>query len=192
MNRRVLISCLGVATAAALAGCLGGPNPPTAGSENGNENGSESQSGNGGGADDGGDGGTGGSAGGTGDGAATGTHPRFTETSLTATGRCENPGAATVQFDDEAVTVTGCAHGRNGCSVPVLDDVAYAVKGDLLTVVVATEVDRGDDEMCTQALVPLGYRVRVTMDGMVPGTARVVHDDVDGRREVARTRRGGA
>ncbi|WP_152040017.1 hypothetical protein [Salinigranum salinum] len=170
MHRRTLLSGLGIALAVTVAGCLGGA-PGTG----------DGGDGDGDGPDDGDDG----------DGAAGGggTHPRFTETSLTSTGRCENPGTASVQFDDAGVTVTGCAHGRNGCAVAVLDDVSYAVEEDLLTVVVASEVERGEDEMCTEALLPLGYEVRVEMDGMVPPNVRVVHDDVDGRREVARTSR---
>jgi hypothetical protein len=74
--------------------------------------------------------------------------------------------------------------------VAVLDDVSYTVAEDLLTVVVAGEVRRDEDEMCTEALLPLGYEARVVMDGTVPGTVRVVHDDVDGRREVTRESRG--
>ena len=170
MHRRVMLSSLGLAAAATLTGCLGGDSPPTD--------------------DDGdGDGGTpptdtddsGGSAGGT--------HPRFTETSLTATGRCDSHGTASVDFDDDGVTVTGCARGRNGCAVPVLGDVSYAVSRDTLTVVVASEVERDDDQLCTEALLPLGYEARVVMDGTTPGDVRVIHDDVDGRREVARASR---
>ncbi len=164
MHRRVLLSALGPALVTA-AGCLGGA--PTAGDGDGSSGGD-----------------TGGSAGST--------HPQFIETSLTRTGQCERPGTASVAFDDEAVTTTGCAHGRNGCAVPVLADVSYSPDGDLLTVVVAGEVQRDEDEACTEALLPLGYEARVVMDGTVPGVVSVVHDDVDGRREVVRLTRDGA
>jgi hypothetical protein len=182
MHRRTLVSGLGIALTVALSGCLGG-GPPTAGGGDGNRNGN--------GSGDGDDGPPGGSDDDSG-GSAGGTHPRFTETSLTATGRCEDPGTAAVRFDDTGVTVTGCAHGRNGCAVPVLADVSYAVEENLLTVVVASEVEQRGDTGCTQALEPLGYEARVAMDGMVPPNVRVVHDDVDGRREVARVSRDGA
>ncbi|WP_318567210.1 hypothetical protein [Salinigranum marinum] len=187
MHRRTLLSGLGVAFVAAIAGCLGG-GPPTAGDGTGGSGGSD-----GGGSDtDGSGGGTDSQPDGPGDGdggpSGGGTHPRFTETSLVSTGRCDSPGTATVRFDDAGVTVTGCAHGRNGCAVAVLDDVSYTPEGDLLTVVVASVVERDPDQACTEALLPLGYEVRVAMDGMVPGVVRVVHDDVDGRREVARRR----
>jgi hypothetical protein len=175
MHRRTLLSGVGVALAA-TAGCLGG-GPPVA--DGGNDG-------------DGDDPGTGSPGDGDGSAGGGGTHPRFTETSLTSTGQCENTGTASVDFGDEAVTITGCAYGRNGCAVPVFADVSYAPDGDLLTVVVASEVERRGDVGCTEALLPLGYEARVAMDGMVPGVVRVVHDDVDGRREVARERRDGA
>ncbi|AUV80638.1 hypothetical protein C2R22_02350 [Salinigranum rubrum] len=166
MQRRALLSTLGLTLPTTLAGCLGGV--PTAGDGDGSP-----------------EDGSGGAAGG-------GTHPRFTETSLTSTGQCERPGTASVAFGDEAVTVTGCAHGRNGCAVPVLADVSYTPAEDHLTVVIASEVRRDEDEACTEALLPLGYEARVVMDGAVPGTVSVVHDDVDGRREVVRGTRDGA
>jgi hypothetical protein len=174
MHRRAFLSALGFTLTTTLAGCLGGAPGAGGGGDGGDDRDDTAGPGDGGG--------SGGNAGG-------GTHPRFTETSLTSTGQCESPGTAAVDFSDEAVTVTGCAHGRNGCAVPVLGDVSYAPDGDLLTVVVASEVERGEDEMCTEALLPLGYEARVAMDGMVPGVVSVVHDDVDGRREVARARR---
>ena len=174
MHRRSLLSAFGLGLPVALAGCLGGGTPPTAGDGGSDDTPSTDTDGSGGAAGGG------------------GTHPRFTETSLTSTGQCDSPGTATVDFDYEGVTVTGCAHGSNGCSVPVLGDVSYTPDEDLLTVVVASEVERRGDVGCTQALKPLGYDARVVMDGMVPGTVRVVHDDVDGRREVARVSRDGA
>lgn len=180
MHRRTILSGFGVALAVALSGCLGG-GAPTAGGNGGSGGGGDDDSG-GGGDGDGSDGAAGGG----------GTHPRFTETSLTSTGQCDSPGTAAIDFDDAGVTVIGCAHGRNGCAVPVLGDVSYGVEENLLTVVVASEVERSEDEMCTEALLPLGYEARVEMDGMVPSNVRVVHDDVDGRREVARERRAGA
>jgi hypothetical protein len=176
MHRRFVLSSLGLAATATLAGCLGGGSPPTAGNSDDGDGDSD------GGTphtdtDDTASGGSGG-----------GTHPRFTETSLTATGRCDSHGTASVDFDD-GVTVVGCARGRNGCAVPVLGDVSYAVSEDTLTVVVASEVERDEGQLCTEALLPLGYEVRVVMDGTVPADVRVVHDDVDGRREVARASR---
>jgi hypothetical protein len=180
MYRRVLLSGVGIAVATALTGCLAG-GPPTAGGGSG-ESGGGSDGEDGSEAPGGGDGSSGGDG---------GTHPRFTETTLTSTGQCDGPGTASIRFGDVAVIVTGCAHGPNGCAAPVLADVSYAPTEDLLRVVVASEVERGEDEACTQALLPLGYEVRVAMDGTVPGAVRVVHDDVDGRREVAFARRDG-
>jgi hypothetical protein len=174
MHRRFVLSGVGLAVAATLAGCLGG-SPPTDG--DGDDGTPPTDT-------DDGSGGSGGSSGGT--------HPRFTETSLASTGRCDSHGTASVDFDDAGVTVTGCARGRNGCAVPVLADVSYAVSDDTLTVVVASTVERDEDELCTEALLPLGYEARVVMDGTVPGHVRVIHDDVDGRRTVARASRSGS
>jgi hypothetical protein len=171
MRRRALLSTLGLALTTPAAGCLGGEAPPVA--EN---SGTEDADGT----DDGSD------------GSGTATQPRFVETSLTDTGQCESPGTASVRFGGDGVTVTGCAHGPNGCAVPALADVSYDPANDLVTVVVASEVERRGDVGCTQALVPLGYEVRVVMDGAVPEAVSVVHDDVDGRREVVRVGRDGA
>jgi hypothetical protein len=171
MRRRVLLSTLGLALTTPAAGCLGGGAPPVA-----EDGGTEDP--------DGTDDGSGGSG--------TATRSRFVETSLTGTGRCEQPGTASVRFGADGVTVTGCARGPNGCAVPALADASYTPDGGLLTVVVASRVERHGDVGCTQALVPLGYEVRVVMDGTVPEAVSVVHDDVDGRREVVRVGRDGA
>jgi hypothetical protein len=164
MDRRFVLSGIGLTVAATLAGCLGGGSPPA---DDGDDGTPPTDTDDGGG----------------------GTHPRFTETSLTSTGRCDSHGTASIGFDDDGVTITGCARGRNGCAVPVLADVSYAASEDTLTVVVASEVERDEDELCTEALLPLGYEARVVMDGTVPTHVRVIHDDVDGRRDVARASR---
>ncbi|MFC6826620.1 hypothetical protein [Halopelagius fulvigenes] len=122
-------------------------------------------------------------------GGASGTHPRFTESSLTPLDECPSPGEASVAFDDEGVTVTGCIVGKNGCTVPSLEHLSYDGQEGLVTLVVAAVEERDDDEMCTEALENLGYEARVALDGTVPSAVVVVHDDVNGKREVAREER---
>ncbi|SFF87351.1 hypothetical protein SAMN04488063_0610 [Halopelagius inordinatus] len=170
MNRRTILTGTAALLPLALAGCVGG-----SGGSGGSDGETETETETGGLGTD--------AAGGT------GTHPRFTETSLTRRDECPSPGEASVTFDDEGVTATGCIVGKNGCTVPSLEDVSYVGEKDLVTLVVAAVEERDEDEACTEALVNLGYEARVELDGTVPAAAAVVHDDVDGRREVTRTER---
>ena len=95
---------------------------------------------------------------------------------------CPNPGGATVRLDADPVSVVGCVIGKNGCTRPRLASVDRDA-GDV-TVVVAAVEEREEDEACTEALVNLGYEVRID-DADPPTSVTVVHDDVDGRRTVA-------
>ena len=72
--------------------------------------------------------------------------------------------------------------GKNGCTRRRLASVDRDA-GDV-TVVVAAVEEREEDEACTEALVNLGYEVRID-DADPPTSVTVVHDDVDGRRTVA-------
>lgn len=102
---------------------------------------------------------------------------------------CVEPGTAAAELTDSSVAVTGGLRGPTGCSVPALEDVSYDVAADRLTVSVATE-ETG--EACTQMITELAYRLELRFDGGPPGTVAIVHDGVDGRREVARERIGSA
>lgn len=95
---------------------------------------------------------------------------------------CPNPGGATVRLDADPVSVVGCVIGKNGCTRPRLASVDRDA-GDV-TVVVAAVEEREEDEACTEALVNLGYEVRIDYADP-PTSVTVVHDDVDGRRTVA-------
>lgn len=180
MNRRTVLTGTAALLPLALAGCVGGSGGSDGETETETEAETETETAEpetlteGTGTD---------AAGGS------GTHPRFTETSLTRLEECPSPGEASVAFDDEGVTVTGCIVGKNGCTVPSLEDVSYDGEKELVTLVVAAVEERDEDEACTEALVNLGYEARVELDGTVPAAAAVVHDDVDGRREVARAER---
>jgi hypothetical protein len=115
------------------------------------------------------------------------TPTRVTDTSFTATGRCAREGDPTVDVDDGTATVTveGCVRGRNGCAEARLGGAEYDPTSGRLEVVVRTVVDTPPDTVCTQALTALGYRATVAFDAGTPATVAVVHDDVDGRRQVA-------
>ncbi|MFB6091598.1 MAG: hypothetical protein ABEK02_01155 [Haloquadratum sp.] len=112
--------------------------------------------------------------------------PRLVTASLLPREACPDPGGATVRFGEgDAITVRGCVVGKNGCTVPRLQDVRYDADATALTVVVAAVEERAENEACTEALVNLGYEVDVEVQGATPTRVRVVHDDVDGRRTVA-------
>ena len=97
---------------------------------------------------------------------------------------CDERGSAAVSTDGDAVVVTGCITGRNGCVMAVLDETAYDDEVDELRVVVGTEKGT-DGDVCTQALTALGYRCRVGFDGRRPATTVVVHDGAGGASTVA-------
>ncbi|RDI71412.1 hypothetical protein [Halopelagius longus] len=175
MNRRTVLTGTAALLPLALAGCLGG----SAGSDGETDTETEQTETETTGTDE---------LPTTGDGTS-GTHPRFTESSLTPRDECSSPGEASVAFDDEGVTVTGCIVGKNGCTVPSMEDLTYDGREGLVTLVVAAVEERDDDEMCTEALENLGYEARVALDGTVPSAVAVVHDDVNGKREVAREER---
>jgi len=103
---------------------------------------------------------------------------------LTPRESCPDPGGATVDLDADPVSVVGCVVGKNGCTRPRLSSVERDRNTGGVTVVVAAVEERGDGEACTEALVNLGYEVRID-DGDPPTSVTVVHDDVDGRRTVA-------
>jgi len=115
--------------------------------------------------------------------------PTIADHSLSPRQACEVAGKADVAFDASSVTVTGCIRGPNGCSVPVLDSVAYDADADRLTVVVATEDEGGTDTACTQAIVNRGYEVGVRFDGGLPRRVVVYHDGAYDRVEAARVSR---
>jgi hypothetical protein len=100
---------------------------------------------------------------------------------------------AAVAFDeaDGTVSVRGCLRGRNGCARAALpgDGVTYDADAGVLHVRVHTVVEADEDTVCTQAITPRGYEATARFEGGLPGVVAVVHDDVDGRREVARVER---
>jgi hypothetical protein len=83
------------------------------------------------------------------------------------------------------VKIEGCVRGRNGCAEPRLGAVEYDPASGRLDVVVRSIVDVPPDTVCTQALTDRGYRATISLDAGRPATVAVVHDDVDGRRQVA-------
>lgn len=121
------------------------------------------------------------------DGGESGTEPSPTPgTGLSAVtlvprAACPDPGGATVRFGDDPVAVVGCVVGQNGCTRPRVASVDR--DGDAVELVVAAVEERETDEVCTEALVNLGYEARL---GYVepPTSVTVVHDDVHGRRVV--------
>ncbi|MFA1610131.1 hypothetical protein [Halobellus rubicundus] len=97
---------------------------------------------------------------------------------------CPTAGDATVELGDGSATVRGCVVGKNGCTVPSLREVTIDAETDVATVVVAAVEERGEDEACTEALVNLGYEVRVDAGDATLTGVEVVHDDIEGRRVV--------
>ncbi|WP_224270143.1 hypothetical protein [Haloprofundus salinisoli] len=174
MNRRTLLARTAALAAVGVAGCT------TDGTTDDTGNGGDNSTGNGG-TDDTDDETT--DDGSTDDG-SDGETTELVDQTFERTGDCEHAGSATVTRDGQTAVVEGCIRGRNGCAVAVLDDVQYDAAEDRLAVVVATEIDQDDDEVCSQALVSRGYRVRAEFDGGTPGTVDVVHDGVDGRTTV--------
>lgn len=155
MQRRTYLTSIAAALAA-TAGCTGGSTGDTGSTES--ESPTESPT-------------------------ATPSQPRITEYSLEGRENCDEPGAAEIAVDGNDVVVDGCIVGKDGCQVPVLDNVVS--EADELEVRVTTE-KRTDADACTQQLVDLPYRVTVTFENGLPGTTRVIHDGVDGERQAGK------
>ena len=85
------------------------------------------------------------------------------------------------------VVVTGTITGKNGCRTAVLDSVR--TEGPTLTVTVSTREDPESGDVCSQALVGIGYRLVVTPE-TPPQSVRVVHRGANGRGEFVRQRDG--
>ena len=102
---------------------------------------------------------------------------------LTPRESCPDPGGATVALGADPVSVVGCVIGKNGCTRPRVASVDRDRDAGAVTVVVAAVEERADNEACTDALVNLGYEVRIDYNDP-PTSVEVVHDDVDGRRTV--------
>ncbi|KAB1192435.1 hypothetical protein GJR96_02865 [Haloferax sp. MBLA0076] len=104
-----------------------------------------------------------------------------------STDECPADGKANVPaIENGIISVEGCLWGASGCSVVRLAAVEYDAESNTAAVVVETVEETAPDEECTQALVPLGYRVELRFKFQLPGEVVVVHDDVNGRRTVAR------
>lgn len=161
MRRRTVLSGLVVALPLSLAGCTGGSPPSDSNGADTTDEPSETD---------------------TPDGDTV--TPGRISANLVPREACPNPGEATVSFGDETISVVGCVVGKNGCTVPRLQEVDYDRETEELTVVVASVEEREEDEACTEALVNLGYEVESETAGIEPVSVRVVHDDVDGRRTV--------
>jgi hypothetical protein len=116
--------------------------------------------------------------------------PQVTDQSFEPRSNCGEPGAATISVDGDTVVVEGCIVGKNGCQRPVLELATYDDQRDELRVRVATEAP-SDTEACTQALVDLPYRVRVTFVDGLPGTTTVIHDGVNGQQQAGQAETGG-
>lgn len=102
---------------------------------------------------------------------------------------CDGSRGASVAFVDEAVRVTGCIRGPNGCHVAV--PRGASVDGGTLRVTVTTDAEAGDGTAtaCTQALVRRGYETTVTTTGGVPSTVEVRHVEMGETKTVATAER---
>ncbi|ELZ94765.1 hypothetical protein C440_06812 [Haloferax mucosum ATCC BAA-1512] len=118
-------------------------------------------------------------------------HPRLVGRTLSPeTARnCSPDGQAQISHTTTGVEISGCIWGRNGCSVARLGRTDYDVEADVATVVVETVEDAEPGEACTQAIVVRGYVVQLRFEVGLPEQVVVVHDDANGRREVARRTR---
>lgn len=100
--------------------------------------------------------------------------PGVVDTSFEVTDRGPGGGDdATVTFDED-VTVEGTIRGNNGCYTAEL--AGASLDDGTLAVRVRAYEDRDEDELCTQALVGIGYRATVAVAGRGPDRVVVVHE----------------
>ncbi|WEL24800.1 hypothetical protein [Haloferax volcanii] len=98
---------------------------------------------------------------------------------------CSADGGALASETETGVSVVGCVTGATDCSIARLARADYDAVSDTATLVVET-VERADAENCAESPVVRGYEATLRFESGLPGRAVVVHDDADGRREVAR------
>ncbi len=90
------------------------------------------------------------------------------------TGSDTDPGDIEFRSETNEVVVSGTVRARNGCETAMVEDLAYAAETDTLSVRVIAEVPpEKEDQMCTQALADLTYRLTVAFQGGLPETAEV-------------------
>ncbi|ELZ93113.1 hypothetical protein [Haloferax sulfurifontis] len=113
-------------------------------------------------------------------------HPRLVGRSFTPVRADACPAEGALASETETgVSVVGCVSGATDCAVARLARADYDAESDTATVVVET-VGRADAENCAESPVARGYEATLRFESGLPGRAVVVHDDADGRREVAR------
>lgn len=78
--------------------------------------------------------------------------------------------------DVVAVTVEGALTGRNSCYTAELESAEYDPDEDVFSVNVRSFEDREEDEMCTQVMTELEYRLTASFEGGLPERATVRHD----------------
>lgn len=84
----------------------------------------------------------------------------------------EGSGNAEFNEDEGSITLTGTVIGNNGCATARLAEAR--VEEGVLNANVETVNDGG--EVCTQALVALGYEATLSFDGEIPNEVSVSHD----------------
>ncbi|WP_101295461.1 hypothetical protein [Halegenticoccus soli] len=118
---------------------------------------------------------------------ATPSQPSISDRSFAETGDCSEPETAEIAYGESSVAATGCIRGPNGCSAARLNGAT--LDGGTLEIVVGIEDTRDENEVCTEAIVHLGYEATVEFDGGLPEKTIVIHDGMDGRKTVATAER---
>lgn len=94
--------------------------------------------------------------------------------------------SATVQMEDNAVTVTGVIQGNNGCYTARLAAIEF--QEDTLSVRVESYEDRDEGTVCSQAVVSLEYEAVITLADGLPGSVHVYHNGEQVETESPTTR----
>ncbi|WP_058826610.1 hypothetical protein [Haloferax sp. Q22] len=112
--------------------------------------------------------------------------PRLVGRSLTPVraDACPADGALATETET-GFSVVGCVSGATECTIARLARADYDAESDTATLVVEA-VERTDVKNCTESPVVRGYEATLRFESGLPGRAVVVHNDADGRREVAR------
>lgn len=91
---------------------------------------------------------------------------------------------ARVEFEDDAVVVTGTIDGSDACKTAELADASYDPDADEFGIVVET-VEGEDAGACAQCIVEIDYRATFTFDGSLPPRITVRHEGSGGPVDVA-------
>lgn len=97
----------------------------------------------------------------------------------------EQTNAATISFDEDAVTASGTIWGSDAGRTATLADASFDRSASELTLTVTTADREDGGDVAAQCITEIDYEVRATFEGSLPDSVTVVHVHGDDESTVA-------